>query len=52
MANILYKADKESIILWDDFLVYAIVLEENEKIIEEILKLKNVKNFDSRLIIQ
>ncbi len=46
------SADKESIVLWDDFLVYAIVLEENKKIIDEILTLKNIKNYDSRLIIK
>ena len=38
--SMLDKADKESIILWDDFLIYAIVLEENKDIVEEILELK------------
>ena len=48
--SMLNGADKEEIGLWDDFLVYAIVLEENDKIIEEILKVKNIKkltNFQS-----
>lgn len=50
--SMLSSVDKDAIVLWDDFLVYAIVLEENEKIIEEILSLKNIKNFDSRSIIK
>jgi len=29
---------KEEVMLWDDFLVYAVVLEENERIIEDINK--------------
>lgn len=44
--SMLGDADKEAVILWDDFLVYAIVLEENTKIIEEILELKNIQNYD------
>lgn len=36
-------ATKEQIILWDYFLIYAIVLEENTKIIDEICKCKKVK---------
>lgn len=38
----LNEATKEQIVLWEDFLIYAILLEENEKIIEEICKLKKV----------
>ena len=48
--SLLNEADKNDILLWDDFLVYAIVLEENTKIIEEILNLKKVKLFDSKTI--
>ncbi|MCQ2513669.1 MAG: DUF2207 domain-containing protein [Ruminococcus sp.] len=38
----LSNADKNRLILWDDFLIYAVLLEENESIINEIIKLKNV----------
>ena len=34
--SLLSEAKKEQAVLWDDYLVYAIVLEENEKIVEEI----------------
>ncbi len=34
----LSEAEKEEIVLWDDYLVYAIVLEENEQIVKEICK--------------
>lgn len=47
--SMLNEADKEAIGLWDDFLVYAIVLEENDKIIEEILNLKNIKISDIKI---
>ncbi|MGN0513992.1 MAG: DUF2207 family protein [Lachnospiraceae bacterium] len=33
----LSEADKRQVVLWEDYLVYAIVLEENENIINEIL---------------
>lgn len=36
--SILSEAEKEQAVLWDDYLVYAIVLEENEKIVGEISK--------------
>lgn len=48
--SLLSEADKNDILLWDEFLVYAIVLEENTKIIEELLNLKKVKLFDSKMI--
>ena len=48
--SLLSEADKNDILLWDEFLVYAIVLEENTKIIEEILNLKKVNLFDSKMI--
>lgn len=38
----LNEAIKEHIITWDYFLVYAIVLEENSKILEDVFKYKNV----------
>jgi hypothetical protein len=38
----LKENEKESVILWNDFLVYAVLLEENEKIIKDIFKYKNV----------
>ena len=34
----LSEAEKDSLVLWDDYLIYAVVLEENEKIIEEIMQ--------------
>jgi len=44
----LSEAKKEEVALWDDYLVYAIVLEENEQIVNEISKLYgiNLRNFD------
>ena len=33
----LSEANKEHLILWDDFLVYAVVLEENEQILQSLL---------------
>ena len=34
----LSEAEKDSLVLWDDYLIYAVVLEENEKIVEEIMQ--------------
>ena len=34
--------EKESVILWNDFLVYAVLLEENQKIIKDIFSYKKV----------
>lgn len=34
----LSEAEKDSLVLWDDYLIYAVVLEENEKIIEEMMQ--------------
>lgn len=42
----LAEAEKEQLVLWDDFLIYAAVLEENERIIEDIFRLKNLKYRD------
>ena len=38
----LSQSQKEEVVLWNDFIIYAILLEENEKIIHEILKVKNM----------
>lgn len=38
----LNEADKEQLVLWDEFLIYAVVLEENEKIVFEISKMKKI----------
>ncbi len=49
--SMLNQADKDEIVLWDDFLVYAIVLEENTQIIDEILEVKNIEKIDSKSIV-
>lgn len=36
--SLLSEKDKEAIVLWEDFLIYAVLLEENEKIVDEIWK--------------
>lgn len=38
----LSQAEKEQIALWDEFLVYAVVLEENEKIVHDISKMRKI----------
>ena len=38
----LSQSEKEEVVLWNDFIIYAILLEENEKIINEILKIKKM----------
>lgn len=40
--SLLSEKEKESIVLWEDFLVYAVLLEENEAIIKDIYKYKNI----------
>lgn len=45
----LSHADKETLILWDDFLIYAVLLEENTEIVKEILNLRNVNLFNLTL---
>lgn len=40
--SLLSEKEKESIVVWEDFLVYAVLLEENEKIIQDIYKYKNI----------
>lgn len=39
----LSRADKEQIVLWDDFLIYAVLLEENTSIVDEICGMRNMK---------
>lgn len=34
--SLLSEKDKEAIALWEDFLIYAVLLEENDKIVDEI----------------
>jgi len=38
----LSQSEKQEVVLWNDFIIYAILLEENEKVIHEILKVKNM----------
>lgn len=47
--SLLSEKDKENIVLWEDFLIYAVLLEENEKIIDDICKYKNINlnNFNN-----
>lgn len=40
--SLLSEKEKEAVILWEDFLVYAVLLEENESIIKDIYKYKNI----------
>lgn len=34
----LSQADQEQVVLWDDYLIYAVVLEENQQIVDDIMK--------------
>lgn len=36
--SLMSEVDKEAVIVWDDYLVYALVLEENDRIVEDISK--------------
>lgn len=47
--SLLSEKDKENIVLWEDFLLYAVLLEENETIINDIFKYKNINlnNFNN-----
>ena len=38
----LAEVTKEQVVLWDDFLVYAVVLEENELVLKEILQRRDI----------
>lgn len=46
--SMLSEAKKEQVALWEDYLVYALVLEENEKIVKDISRLYkiNLQRFD------
>ena len=48
--SLLSGKEKDAIVLWNEFLVYAIVLEENEKIIENISKYKNINNILNKIL--
>lgn len=39
----LNEADKDALALWDDYLIYAVVLEENKRIVDEITERKGRK---------
>lgn len=39
----LENAEKEALVLWDDFLIYAVLLEENTSIVNEITSMRNLK---------
>lgn len=43
--SLLSDMEKEQVKLWEEFLVYAIVLEENEEIVSNIFLYKNVKMY-------
>lgn len=42
--SLLSEKDKENIVLWEDFLIYAVVLEENEIIINDIYRYRNINS--------
>lgn len=42
--SLLSEKDKENIVLWEDFLIYAVILEENEKIINDIYSYRNINS--------
>lgn len=37
----LSEADKRQVIIWEDYLVYAVVLEENQRIVNEIFQMRS-----------
>lgn len=41
--SLLSDKEKEYVNIWEDFLVYAVVLEENEGIINDLFKFKNIE---------
>lgn len=45
----LSEANKEQLVLWDDFLIYAVVLEENVQILRDIFTRKSLKLNDTIL---
>lgn len=38
----LSEADQDSLILWDDFLIYAVVLEENERVVHQLINKRRI----------
>jgi uncharacterized membrane protein len=36
----LSETDRRQVVLWEDYLVYAVVLEENEEIVNEISRIR------------
>lgn len=42
----LSEVEKEQLALWDDFLIYAVVLEENERIVEDLFSMQNLRYRD------
>ena len=40
--SLLSQREKEEVVLWEDFLTYAVLLEENEKIVKDIFSYKNL----------
>ena len=48
--SMLEDATKDALILWDDFLIYAVVLEENDKIIEEIFMKRDLNPFKFKVL--
>ena len=38
----LSQSQKEEVVLWNDFIIYAMILEENDKIIDEVFKIKKI----------
>ena len=45
----LSEATKEHLVLWDYFLIYAVILEENEEIVNEISRCRNVNIHQFRI---
>lgn len=39
--TLLSEAEKDAVIVWDDYLVYAIILEENDRVVKDISKRYN-----------
>lgn len=39
----LSEADQDQLVLWDDYLIYAVVLEENQQIVDEITNRRKIK---------
>ena len=46
--SLLSQAEKETVVIWEDYLAYAVVLEENDKIVKDISRFYKIDghNFD------